>query len=35
MLVLTISSLDFSICEYVDVELLFLFGENSATTLEM
>ena len=35
MLVLIISFLDFSVCEYVDVGLLFLFGETSATTLEM
>ena len=35
MLVLIISFLDFSVCEYVDVGLLFLFGETSPTTLEM
>ena len=34
MLVL-ISSLDFSGCEYADVEFLFLFGEISTNCLEM
>ena len=34
MLVL-ISSLDFSGCEYIDVEFLFLFGEISTNCLEM
>ena len=30
-----IFSLDFSVCEYVGVEFLFLFGETSANSLEM
>ena len=35
MLVLIISSLDLSVCEYADVEFLFSFGETSANTLDM
>ena len=30
-----IFSLDFSVCEYVDVKFLFLFGETSANSLEV
>ena len=30
-----ISSLDFSVCEYVDAEFLYLLGETSASSLEM
>ena len=30
-----ISSLDFSVCENIDVEFLFWFGETSANSLEM
>ena len=35
MLVSISSSLDFCVCEYVDLEFLFLFGETSANSLEM
>ena len=35
MFVLMIFSLDFSVCEYVDVKFLFLFGETSANSLEV
>ena len=35
MLVSINSSIDFCVCEYADVEFLFLFGEPSANSLEM
>ena len=35
MLVLRVSSLDFCVCEYDDVEFSFLFGETSANCFEM
>ena len=35
MLVLIISSFDFSVCEYIDVEFLSSFGETSANILDM
>ena len=35
MLVSITSSLDFRVCEYVEVEFLLLFGEASASSVEM
>ena len=35
MLVSITSSLDFCVCEYVEVEFLLLFGEAAANSVEM